>query len=186
MTACCLGLMRYAPSLPQPEQIARPMWRRFPTEVREIFANRSFRLLFISAVITYVAQGLNATLNSHAFVFVWLLKSENIQFISYAFVVGSSSASSRRRDPAPAGEEVGGRDRPLPSHRQLAGDAGHVAARPLQPDRRRGAGAHAVQLVRRGDRAGLRERRLPSMMADAADEHEHLFGRRREGSTSPA
>ncbi len=37
MTLCCLGVARYAASLPQPEQVATPMWRRLPAEVAEIF-----------------------------------------------------------------------------------------------------------------------------------------------------
>lgn len=71
LTLCCLGVGRYAAGLPQPEQVSASIWRRLPGEVREIFRNQSFRLLFISAVVLFAATGLNASLNNHAFVFVW-------------------------------------------------------------------------------------------------------------------
>jgi GPH family glycoside/pentoside/hexuronide:cation symporter len=182
MTACCLGLIRYAPSLPQPEQIARPMWRRLPAEVKEIFANRSFRLLFISAVITYVAQGLNATLNSHAFVFVWLLKSETIQFISYAFIVGLllgvGAAPRIQLRLEKKSVVVIGLCLLIANWLVLQGlwlvgaysPTGNAALGPMQ-----------VNSFVAGIGLGFVSVAYPSMMADAADEHEHLFGRRREG-----
>jgi GPH family glycoside/pentoside/hexuronide:cation symporter len=182
MTACCLGLIRYAPSLPQPEQIGRPMWRRFPAEVREIFANRSFRLLFISAVITYVAQGLNATLNSHAFVFVWLLKSENIQFISYAFVVGlligvftapKIQLRLEKKDVVLLGLSLLIANWLVMQGTWLLGLYSPTGAAALPPMQFNSFVA--------GIGLGFVSVAYPSMMADAADEHEHLFGRRREG-----
>lgn len=182
MSLCCLGLRHYAAALPQPDQIAQPLWRRLPSEVKEIFANRSFRLLFISAVITYVAQGLNATLNSHAFVFVWQLKSETIQFISYAFMaglligVGGAPKLQMRLEKKNVvliglwllianwlviqGSWLLGLYSPL-------GDAALV---PMQ-----------VNSFVAGIGIGFVSVAYPSMMADAADEHEHLLGRRREG-----
>ena len=181
-TACCLGVRRYAASLPQPEQVTGSMWRRLPLELGEIFANRSFRLLFVSAVITYVAQGLNATLNNHAFVFVWRIKSEDIQFIGYAFLagillgVGGAPLMQRRLEKKTVvliglsllianwlviqGSWLMGLYSPL----------GDAALAPMQ-----------INSFVAGIGVGLASVAYPSMMADAADEHEHLFGRRREG-----
>ena len=182
MTACCLGLMRHAASLPQPEQIAQPMWRRLPGEVKEIFANRSFRLLFVSAVITFVAQGLNATLNSHSFVFVWLLKSETIQFITYAFVVGlllGVGAAPRiqlrleKKNVVLIGLSLLIANWLVIQGSWLLGvysPVGDAALLPMQ-----------INSFVAGVGLGLVNVSYPSMMADAADEHEHLFGRRREG-----
>ena len=182
MSACCLGLRRHAAALPQPERIAQPMIRRLPVEVMEIFANRSFRLLFVSAVITFVAQGLNATLNSHAFVFVWLLKSESIQFISYAFVVGlllGVGAAPRiqlrieKKNVVLIGLSLLIANWLVIQGSWLLGvysPVGDAALAPMQ-----------FNSFIAGIGLGFVNVSYPSMMADAADEHEHLFGRRREG-----
>jgi len=182
MTLCCLGLRRYAAALPQPARIEGSMWRRMPAEMKEIFANRSFRLLFVSAVVTYVATGLNATLNNHSFVFVWRIKSEALQFIGYAFIVGIllgigvAPMLQRRLEKKTVvliglallianwlvvqGAWLLGLYQPL----------GQAALPPME-----------VNSFVAGIGIGFAAVAYPSMMADAADEHEHLFGRRREG-----
>ena len=182
MTVCCLGLRRHAASLPQPVQVPQPMWRRLPNEVKEIFANRSFRLLFLSAVITYVAQGLNATLNSHSFVFVWQLKSEDIQFITYAFIVGrligvggapKFQQRLEKKDVVLIGLSLLIANWLVVQGSWLLGlysPVGDAALMPMQ-----------FNSFVAGIGIGFVSVSYPSMMADAADEHEHLFGRRREG-----
>lgn len=182
MGLCCLGLGRYAAALPQPTAVEQPMWRRLPFEVREIFTNRSFRLLFISALVTYLAQGLNATLNSHAFVFVWRLKSESIQFITYAFVAGlligvgaapKVQARLEKKTVVLIGLSLLIANWVILQGAWLAGlytPTGSAALTPMQANSFvAGIGIGFVSVA------------YPSMMADAADEHEHLFGRRREG-----
>ena len=182
MSICSLGLLRYAPSLPQPETIAAPLWRRLPLEVREIFANRSFRLLFLSAVITYVAQGLNATLNNHAFVFVWRIRSQDIQFITYAFLVGvligicAAPVIQKRlekRTVVLIGLSLLIGNWLVIQGGWLAGLYRPLAEAALTP--------MALNSFVAGIGIGFVSVAYPSMMADAADEHEHLFGRRREG-----
>ena len=182
MTICCFGIFRYAARLPQPQQMASPIWRRLPSEVREIFANPSFRLLFISAVITYVAQGLNATLNNHAFVFVWHLKSETIQFIGYAFLagilLGVPVAPVLQRIMEKKNVVIIGLSLLIANWLVIQGlkltgiyqPLGDAALLPMQ-----------INSFVAGIGIGLVSIAYPSMMADAADEHEHLFGRRREG-----
>ncbi len=182
LTVCCLGVRRYAAALPQPEQVDGSTLRRLPGELKEIFANRSFRLLFISAVVIYVAVGVNASLNNHAFVFVWRMESEKIQFISYAYLVGillgvvAAPALQRAMEKKYVviigflllianwlvlqGAMLAGLYHPL-------GDAALV---PMQ-----------FNSFVAGIGSGFILVAYPSMMADAADEHEHLFGRRREG-----
>ncbi len=182
MTLCCLGIARYASRLPQPPVVAGSLVRRLPGEMAEIFANRSFRLLFLSAVITYVAQGLNATLNNHAFVFVWQLRSETIQYIGYAFLAGILFGVGV----APACQRVMEKKTVvLIGLSLLIGNwlvvqglwligvytpLGDAALLPMQIN----SGVAGIGI-------GLAAVGYPSMMADAADEHEHLFGRRREG-----
>ncbi len=182
MVLCCLGVWRYAARLPQPEQAPGAMWKRLPGEVAEIFGNRSFRLLFISAVILFVATGLNASLNNHAFIFVWRMKSELIQFIGYAYMVGIllgvTGAPMLQKVMEKKNVVVFGFGLLILNWLVLQGlmlagvytPLGDAALLPMQ-----------INSFVAGIGTGFVSVAYPSMMADAADEHEHLFGRRREG-----
>ncbi len=182
LTLCCLGIRRYAAALPQPEQAPGSMLRRLPGEVKEIFSNRSFRLLFISAVIIYAAAGANASLNSHAFVYVWRIESEQIQFISYAFLVGillgvvfapALQRTVEKKNVVIAGFLLLIANWLVLQGAMLAGfyhPLGNAALLPMQCNSFVAGIGFGFILVA-----------YPSMMADAADEHEYLFGRRREG-----
>jgi GPH family glycoside/pentoside/hexuronide:cation symporter len=182
MTLCVLGIYGFAARLPQPPRIAASLWKRLPGEVKEIFANRSFRLLFISAVVLYSALGLNASLNHHAFVFVWHIKSENIQFIDYAFLLGillgSAAAPQFQRLLEKKYVIIIGFGLLIANWLVLQGGQltglylplGDAALLPMQ-----------INSFVAGLGLGLVAVSYPSLMADAADEHEYLFGRRREG-----
>jgi len=182
MTVCLLGVYRFARRLPQPEKVDSGMLKRLPGEIAEIFANRSFRLLFISAVIIYAAMGLNASLNQHAFVFVWQMRSELIQFIGYAFLVGillgSTTAPLFQRLFEKKTVVIIGFGLLMANWLVLQGGQLTGLYLPL------GDGALLPMQINSfvaGVGIGLVSVSYPSMMADAADEHEHLFGRRREG-----
>ena len=182
MTLCCLGVWRYAAALPQPDQVAGAMWKRLPGELLEIFRNRSFRTLFISAVVVFVAIGVNASLNNHAHIFVWKLKSEQLQFIGYAYLFGIFLGVMA----APALQRLMEKKNiVLIGFALLIGNwlvlqilfltglyapTGDAALTPV-----------AVNAFIAGIGVGFVSVAYPSMMADAADEHELLFGRRREG-----
>ncbi len=182
LTVCCLGVWRYAAALPQPAQSPGSMIRRLPGEVKEIFANRSFRILFLSAVVIYVAIGANASLNNHAFVFVWGIASENIQFIGYAYLVGillgvvSAPLLQKvfeKKNVVIIGFLLLIANWVVLQGAMLAGfylPFGDPALLPMQ-----------INSWIAGIGTGFVSVAYPSMMADAADEHEHLFGRRREG-----
>ncbi len=182
MTLCCLGIWRYAAGLPQPPRIEGAMWRRLPGDMAEIFRNRSFRVLFFSAVVVFVAIGVNASLNNYAYAFVWRLKSELLQVLGYAYLVGillgvMGAPMLQRKLEKKEVVIVGfllliGVWLVLPILR-LAGlytPVGDAALLPL-----------AINSFIAGLGVGFVSVAYPSMMADAADEHEHLFGRRREG-----
>jgi GPH family glycoside/pentoside/hexuronide:cation symporter len=182
MSLCCAGIWRYAASLPQPEQAPGGMLRRLPGEVIEIFANRSFRLLFVSAVVLFAALGLNASLNNHAFIFVWRMKSEMIQFIGYAYMFGILLGVTG----APLLQKV------LEKKHVVVIGFGLLIANWLVVQGLMLAGVYTplgdaallpmqVNSFVAGIGTGFVSVAYPSMMADAADEHEHLFGRRREG-----
>ena len=182
MALCCLGVRRYAAALPQPEQIHGSILRRLPDELKEIFANRSFRLLFISAVVIFIAVGVNGSLNNHAFVFVWQMKSEKIQFIGYAYLIGILlgvvGAPLMQRLMEKKNVVIIGFLLLIANWLVLQGSMlaggyfplGDAALQPMQFNSFvAGIGTGFVQVA------------YPSMMADASDEHEYLFGRRREG-----
>ena len=182
LAICCLGVWRFAAALPQPEQTPGSTLRRLPGEVKEIFRNKSFRLLFLSAVVIYVAVGANASLNSHAFVYVWKIASENIQFISYAYLVGLLlgvviapllQKFLEKKNVVIIGFLLLIGNWMVLQGAMMAGfylPLGDAALLPMQ-----------VNSFVAGIGTGFVLVAYPSMMADAADEHEHLFGRRREG-----
>ena len=181
-TLCCLGLRNYAASLPRPSEQPAPMIRRLPGELAEIFANRSFRLLFTSAVIFYVAIGANGALGSHTNVFVWRLTAPMLQILALAVLAGVL-----------VGVPLAAPLQKLMEKKALViiGVAMILVAWTVTPVLRvlglfDGGGAEVmgpliVQSVFGGIGIGLAVIAYPSMMADAADEHELLFGHRREG-----
>ena len=182
MTLCCLGVRRYAAALPQPDQVPHAMWKRLPGEVAEIFSNRSFRVLFISAVVVFIAIGLNASLNNHAFIFVWRLKSEQLQFIGYAYLFGIllgvmgapmlQKAMEKKNIVLIGFVMLIGNWVVLQTLMLMGVDVpiGDAALLPME-----------INSFVAGIGVGLVSVAYPSMMGDAADEHEHLYGRRREG-----
>ncbi len=182
MSICCVGVARFAAALPQPDKMPGSILRRLPAEIKEIFGNRSFRLLFISAVVIFLAIGVNGSLNSHAFVFVWRLKSEKIQFISYAYLlgilIGIVGAPLMQKLIEKKNVVIIGFLLLIANWIVLQGSMllggyfpqADAALLPMQ-----------VNSFIAGIGTGFVSVAYPSMMADAADEHEFLFGRRREG-----
>ena len=179
---CCLGVWRYAARLPQPTTPSHSVMRALGPEVVEIFRNPSFRTLFLSALVAYVAAGLNGALNGHTYVFVWQVPSQTIQNITFAYLFGIL---------------VGVPITPLLLRRMekrsavLVGLAMIVVAWTILPSLRAaglltptGSAALpwlAANIWFAGVGTGFLAIAYPSMMADAADEHEVNFGSRREG-----
>lgn len=180
--ASCAGVWRYAASLPQPMVRPAPMLPRLAGELSEIFRNRSFRILFASMLVFASAAGVNTALNNHTFVFVWRLPPGTIQFVSYALLAGITAGI------------------PLtpPLLRRMEkktvvalGFAVVIVAWVILPllwaaGLYRPSGEAALPWLLTstfvaGVGTGLIFIAYPSMMADAAEEHEHLFGHRREG-----
>jgi len=182
LSICCLGIWRFAAALPQPQPVAGRLWARLTGEVAEIFGNRSFRVLFISATLTYAALGLNATLNNHAFIFVWRLKSETLQFLGYAYLAGILlgvpiapllQTLVEKKTVVTAGLAILMGNWLLLQGLRVTGIYAPVGDAALLPQ--------ALNSFVAGIGIGLAVIAYPSMMADAADEHELLYGRRREG-----
>lgn len=179
---CCLGVWRYAAALPQPTTAPEPMGRRLVPEIMEVWGNPTFRTLFLSLLLFASAAGVNSALANHTYVFVWKLRPETIQIIAYALLVGILAGI------------------PLTSvllrsleKKSVVGIGFVLVIIPwviLPLVRATGlfapTGAEALPWLTVttfvvGIGTGLIFIAYPSMMADAAEEHEHLYGARREG-----
>ncbi len=176
------GVWRYAVSLPQPTTKPAPMLTGLANELPEVFRNASFRSLFLSALLFWVAAGVNGALNNHAYTFVWKLRPEQIQFISYSYYLVMFLGVPLSRLLLHRFEKksliVLGLAMVLVSMTVLHGLRATGLFAPT--------GAEALPWLMAsaglgGLGIGLVIVALPAMMADAADEHELLFGARREG-----
>jgi GPH family glycoside/pentoside/hexuronide:cation symporter len=178
---CCAGLWRFATALPHPTHTQSGMLRRLPGEVAEVFRNPSFRILFLTMLIFASAAGVSQALNNHAYVFVWKLRPEKIQLLAYVFLFGILIGTPltplllrwvEKKAAAMLGfglvflSWIG-----LPTVRALGlfAPTGDAAMTWLAPT-----------LLGVGIGTGMIFIAYPAMMADAADEHEHVQGSRRE------
>ena len=182
MILCCAGIGRYAIGLPQPETTSHSMLRRLPGEVMEIFSNRSFRILFFSCLLIMVAIGVNGTTGAHQNTYVWKIGTNEIQLLTFVLLIGtligvpSAPALARwfeKRSVVMIGVTMLNLVwlvAPLLWISGLYRPSGQAAIAPLM-----------VMMIVAGIGIGLVLVAFPAMMADAADEHELRFGRRREG-----
>lgn len=177
----CVGVWRYASALPQPTVPAESLGRALLTGLPEVFRNRSFRSLFLSAMMFWAAAGVNGALNNHAYTFVWKLRPEQIQFVTYSYFaaiflgIGLSQALLRRLEKKTVVL--------LAMACLLTGWCAVQFARVTGVVTVTGAEALPILSLNGavlGIGVGLIAIAFPSMMADAAEEHEVLFGRRRE------
>ncbi len=179
---CCAGVWRYGVALPQPTVAAEPMARRLAGEVAEMLGNRTFVILFLSMLLFASGVGVHQALNNHTYVFVWKLRPETIQIISYVYLAGIlagvplTPALLRRMEKKTVAAigfvlvSIGWIVLPGLRGLGLFMPTGDAALPWLS----------AMSLVF-GLASGLIFIVFPSMMADAAEEHEHLHASRREG-----
>jgi len=179
---CCAGVARYAARLPRAPTVAASIWRRLPAELAEIFRNASFRILFFSSVITWVAVGSNGTLDNHVRMFVWKLQPWMMQSLGYVYLAGMLAGVALAPQLARRLEKrtmvfVGLglillvlTVLPVVRASGLYTPTGLAALAPV-----------GLGNILSGIGIGFVAIAFPSMMADAADEHELLFGARREG-----
>ncbi|WP_293675911.1 MFS transporter [uncultured Phenylobacterium sp.] len=179
---CCLGIWRYAARLPQPLTPPKSLVHSLIPEVIEIFRNPSFRVLFTSILLTSAAAGLTAALNSHAYVFVWKVAPETILFITLAYLFGIAVGVPitplllRRMEKRSA--VVLGLGFVIVGWTVLPGLRAAGLYAPTGTD---ALGALMLNASWIGIGSGFFAIAYPSMMADAADDHEVRFGTRREG-----
>ena len=154
---------------------------RMLPELIEVFANRSFQILFVSAFLMFTAQGAAAILGLHANTFFWRFNGAQIQMVTLAYAVGLVIGAPLT---GPIVKRLERRTAFLISGCGLmllqAGPASLrlLGLMPLQGQALAACVAGAMLLA--GVMTTMAAIALISMLADAADEHEHLFGARRE------
>ena len=166
---------------PPPPRTAR-RHLAFAGEVTEIFRNHSFRVLFVGALLLFTGLAISGTLSIHSNTYFWRLTPQQIQLVTLALtiglIVGAPLAAPmmkvmQKRTVLVIGEVGLGTAFAAPVVLRLCG------ALPLT-----GNGLVAVLAIfvfAGGVLMAAAAVAFNSMMADAADEHEQLFGARREG-----
>ncbi len=156
--------------------------RRLFADFREVFASRSFRVLFAGAILFFLSQGVTLSLSLHANRFFWQLDGGQIQRVTMAFfaglLIGAPAAGplvARLENRTALFAGIGGLllTQGGPAALRLAGLL-PFAGDPL-------AWGLAVNAAMGGALMSMAAIAFMSMMADAADEHEYRFGTRREG-----
>ncbi|HXQ12859.1 MAG TPA: MFS transporter [Caulobacteraceae bacterium] len=150
-------------------------------DVLEIFRNRSFVSLFACLILIFTAAGVAGVLGLHAYKFFWDLPPGMIPIVQLAAVPGAFIGAIVSLVVVPKFEKrtvviVGlVLFAALQAWLPLLRNAGLLASGPLV-DGLLMLNAATITFVTAGVSIAFQ-----SAMADAADEHEHLFGTRREG-----
>ncbi|HTX48491.1 MAG TPA: MFS transporter [Caulobacteraceae bacterium] len=153
---------------------------QFTGELLEVLRNRSFISLFMPCLILFTALGVAGTLTLHANTFFWKLSSNQILLLSllapigvFGGIFGAAGLARRmeKRSAAMLGLATIGVAQVAPVLLRLSGVISLDAAVPTL----------AAAMILGGLGGAVATIAFQSMMADAADEHEFLFGARREG-----
>jgi GPH family glycoside/pentoside/hexuronide:cation symporter len=153
---------------------------QFMGELLEVLRNRSFISLFMPCLILFTALGVAGTLTLHANTFFWKLSSNQILLLGlfapigiFGGIFGAAALAKQmeKKSAAMLGLVLIGVAQVGPVVLRLSGVISLAAAVPTL----------AAAVVLGGLGGAIATIAFQSMMADAADEHEHLFGARREG-----
>ncbi|MFI4974040.1 MAG: MFS transporter [Caulobacterales bacterium] len=153
---------------------------QFFSEAVEVLRNRSFRSLFFCCLTLFAALGAAGALTVHANTFFWKLTATQILTLGFfapigilagVFVAALLARVMEKRWIAMLGLGLIGIAQLAPVMLRLAHLIGPAAYVPTL----------AAAVVLGGFGGSVATISFQSMMADAADEHEHLFGARREG-----
>lgn len=159
-----------------------PLHERLIPELAEVFGNRTFRIMFATSLLFSVAMGVNQALGLHVATFFWHLPAELVQPMAIASVAGLVLGAPLSAVLAPRIEKrtmiVIGMMGMVVDH------GGPVTLRLLGLLPWTGSDlaiALAVAAFLGSIFTGLTVISALSILPDAADEHEHLYGTRREG-----
>ena len=179
--SCVFGIFREAAALPSPllsDAAGRP---GFFTDLLQLLRNPSFLPLFVGAVLVLVGQGVSLTLNLHAFRYFWGLPTTLIQLpllvLPLGMLLGTLAAGLLLKKVEKRNGVVGAVAL-LGVYQILA--TMPVAADVVAPGSPFSIGLVAVSGLLFGACGAFCFVCFYSMIADAVDEHDHLFGVRRE------
>jgi glycoside/pentoside/hexuronide:cation symporter, GPH family len=150
-------------------------------EVREIFRNRSFRVLFSAILLFFVAQGVAGPLTLYANTYFWKISTLQIRDLTLIFtaalavsivLTGIAAQWVEKRTLTLVGVALFLAAQLIPAPMRIAG---------LLPTPASVMFLLTIAVIVLGLGTSAAIIGYQSMMADAADEHEHLFGARREG-----
>jgi GPH family glycoside/pentoside/hexuronide:cation symporter len=181
MMTCCYGAWTMRHRIRPVTQAQNPGGTRFVAELREVMSNRSFWILFLCLLLFWTGQGVFTLLGVHVNLYFWRLPDEVLGILPlmgiagfYAGIPVAAVVLQRfeKREVALAGLVTVAVIQFVPAPLQIAGvlPGGPALYRSLSLLSVIGGIAGSCALIAWG-----------SMMADAADEHEHLFEARREG-----
>lgn len=151
-------------------------------ELAQVFRNPSFRILFIGALLFFTALGTHGALALHANAYFWGLKPDQVQVVTLSIFVGLVIGAPLagpvlkvvdKKIVAAVGIIGLGMAQCLPATLRLLGVFPFEGSELMT--------ALASLYFAGGILMASAAVSFSSMMADAADEHEHLFGTRREG-----
>lgn len=175
-----LGTLSARGRLHQAPADQRASLANFPVELVEVFRNSSFRWLFVTCLIFFVSAGAAGALTIYANSYFWKLFGRQLLPLGLVaapagllgvLVAGLLARRLEKRTTAMIGLALIGVGQGFPVVFRLAGIIPLSAAIPTL--------SVAVTFASVG--AAMALIGFQSMMADAADEHEHLFFARREG-----
>jgi GPH family glycoside/pentoside/hexuronide:cation symporter len=179
---CAFGTLRTVDRLHQVATNLKGLLRRFIGEVADIFRNQSFRVLFFSALIFFIAAGTSTALGLHMNNFFWRMPNKVILATGLAYPAGLvvgipvtalMSRALEKRSVVITGLLIVSLSLFLFPILRIIGV--------LPPN---GDTLYTILIVNSaviGLGVTFVSIAYQSMMADAADEHEDLFGGRREG-----
>ena len=151
-------------------------------QVGELFRNRSFRALFAGALLLFTSAAIHSTLGIHANTYFWGMNPSQIQIVTLALFLGLLCGAPlatpmlrfmEKRTVLILGVLGLGSAFAMPPSLRLMGVLPQTAQPPVA--------LLAIVVFIGGALMATAAIAFASMMADAADEHEYLFGARREG-----
>ncbi len=85
---CALGTLPMRYRMHEAGPAERPSLRQFGSEIRDVARNRSFRVLFLTVLIFWIAQGVAASLNLHLNLYFWGLPNTVLQIFPLVYAAG--------------------------------------------------------------------------------------------------
>lgn len=155
---------------------------RLLRQLGELFRNASFRTLFLAALLLFTASAIHSTLGIHANTYFWGMTPQQIQIVTLSLfggllcgapLAGPMLRVLEKRTVLVIGVIGLGSALAVPTTLRLVGVLPDTVHPPVA--------LLATAIFLGGTLMATAAIAFASMMADAADEHEHLFGARQEG-----